>query len=339
MLAKNVRHAQLSRHRMKRVFITGAAGFVGSSLADHLLRAGVAVVGWDNFSTGREQFIASARQNPNFTLIRGDNLDLPALTQALSGCDTVFHLAANADVRFGLEHPSKDLQQNTVATFNVLEAMRANGIKTIAFPSTGSVYGEAEIIPTPENHPFPIQTSLYAASKLAGEGLIHAYCEGYKFEGYIFRFVSILGERYTHGHVLDFYRQLQDHPDRLDVLGDGTQRKSYLYVGDCINAMLHVMKLGKAREAKHRVAVYNLGTNEFVELNDSIHYICHALGLQPRIVYSGGDRGWIGDNPFIFLDTQKVRATGWAPALIIEQAIVRTLKWLQQNQWVYEARK
>lgn len=323
---------------MKRVFITGAAGFIGSSLADQLLRSNVPVIGWDNFSTGQEQFLASARQNPNFTLIRGDNLDLPALTKAMTGCDTVFHLAANADVRFGLEHPAKDLQQNTVATFNVLEAMRANGIKTIAFASTGSVYGEAEIIPTPENHPFPIQTSLYAASKLAGEGMIHAYCEGYKFEGYIFRFVSMLGERYTHGHILDFYRQLLDHPDRLNVLGDGTQRKSYLYVGDCLNAMLHVMNLGQAAKAKHRVAVYNLGTDEFVELNDSIRYLCDALNLKPRIVYTGGDRGWIGDNPFIFLDTKKIRATGWAPTLTIEQAIVRTLKWLQQNQWVYEAR-
>jgi len=324
---------------MRRVFITGAAGFIGSSLADRLLATGIPVVGWDNFSTGLEQFVVSAKANPNFTLVQGDNLDLPVLTAAMAGCDTVFHLAANADVRFGLENPSKDLQQNTVATFNVLEAMRVNGIKTIAFASTGSVYGEAEIIPTPENHPFPIQTSLYAASKLAGEGMIQAYCEGYRFEAYIFRFVSMLGERYTHGHVLDFYRQMLDHPDRLNVLGDGTQRKSYLYVGDCLTAMLHIMKLGKAREAKHRVAIYNLGTDEFVELNDSIRYICEALSLKPRIVYSGGDRGWIGDNPFIFLDTKKIRATGWAPTLTIEQAIVRTIKWLQQNHWVLEDRK
>jgi UDP-glucose 4-epimerase len=324
---------------MKRVFITGAAGFIGSSLADHLLANGIPVVGWDNFSTGQEPFVTAARKNPNYTLIQGDNLDLPALTKAMAGCDTVFHLAANADVRFGLEHPSKDLQQNTIATFNVLEAMRASGAKTIAFASTGSVYGEAEIIPTPENHPFPIQTSLYAASKLAGEGMIHAYCEGYKLEGYVFRFVSILGERYTHGHVLDFYKQLLDHPDYLKVLGDGTQRKSYLYVGDCLNAMLHVMKLGKAKEAKHRVEVYNLGTDEYVQVNDSIRFICGALNLKPRIEYSGGDRGWVGDNPFIFLDTKKVRATGWKPALSIEQGIIRTLKWLEQNHWVYEARK
>ncbi len=189
---------------MNSVFITGAAGFIGSTLADRLLADGKRVVGWDNFSTGQKKFLGGALKNPGFKLIEGDNLDLPALTKAMAGCDTVFHLAANADVRFGLEHPSKDLQQNTVATFNVLEAMRANGIKRIAFSSTGSVYGEAEKIPTPEDAPFPVQTSLYAASKVAGEGMISSYCEGYQFEGYIFRFVSILGERYTHGHVFDF---------------------------------------------------------------------------------------------------------------------------------------
>lgn len=324
---------------MRRVFITGVAGFIGSSLADVLLREGISVVGWDNFSTGQEEFITSAKQNRNFSLIRGDNLDLPALTNALAGCDTVFHFAANADVRFGLEHPSKDLQQNTIATFNLLEAMRANGIKTIAFSSTGSVYGEAEVIPTPENAPFPIQTSLYAASKVAGEGMINAYCEGFGFEGYIFRFVSILGERYTHGHVMDFYKQLLEHPDRLKVLGDGSQRKSYLYIGDCLNAMLHVMRLDAAKQAKHRVQVYNLGTDEYVQVNDSIRFICGALGLKPRLEYTGGDRGWIGDNPFIFLDTKKVRETGWKPALTIEQGIIRTLRWLEKNQWVYERRK
>lgn len=323
---------------MNQFFITGAAGFIGSNLADRLLADGKRVVGWDNFSTGQERFLEGALKNPNFKLVHGDNLDLPALTAAMKGCDTVFHLAANADVRFGLEHPSKDLQQNTVATFNVLEAMRANGIKTIAFSSTGSVYGEAEIIPTPEAHPFPIQTSLYAASKLAGEGMIHAYCEGYGFEGYVFRFVSILGERYTHGHIFDFYRQLKEHPDRLKVLGDGLQRKSYLYVQDCLDAMLHVMNAGLAKAAKHRVEVFNLGTPEFVQVNDSIRYICGGLGLKPRLEYTGGDRGWVGDNPFIFLDTKKVNATGWKPKLTIEQGILQTLRWLQANTWVYETR-
>jgi UDP-glucose 4-epimerase len=324
---------------VEKIFITGAAGFIGSTLVDDLLAQGKQVVGWDNFSTGQERFIEAARRHPNFRFVQGDNLDLGALTAAMKGCDTVFHLAANADVRFGLEHPRKDLEQNTIATFNVLEAMRANGGRTIAFSSTGSVYGEARNIPTPEDDPFPIQTSLYGASKLAGEGLIHAYCEGYGFEGYVFRFVSILGERYTHGHVFDFYKQLSEHPDHLKVLGDGTARKSYLYVQDCLSAMQHVMRAGLAKKAKHRVEVFNLGTDHYVQVNDSIGYICKTLGLKPRLEYTGGDRGWVGDNPFIFLETRKIRATGWAPRLTIEQGIIRTLEWLKANQWVYETRQ
>jgi len=323
---------------MNRVLVTGAAGFIGSNLTDLLLKQGTRVVGWDNFSSGQKEFLEAASRQPHFELIRGDDLDLPALTAAMKGCDTVFHLAANADVRFGLEHPKRDLEQNTVATFNVLEAMRANGIKTIAFPSSGSIYGEASVIPTPEDHPFPIQTSLYAASKLAGEGMIQAYCEGFGFEGYIFRFVSILGERYTHGHVLDFYKQLLEHPDHLKVLGDGTQRKSYLYVQDCLAAMLHVMNLGTAGKARHHVEVYNLGTEEFVRVNDSIRFICSALNLKPRLDYAGGDRGWVGDNPFIFLDLKKICATGWRPKLTIEQGILRTLSWLRQNHWALKRR-
>ena len=323
---------------MNKIFITGVAGFIGSTLADRLLADGKTVVGWDNFSTGQRKFLEGALKHKNFRLIEGDNLDLPALTKAMAGCDTVFHLAANADVRFGLEHPSKDLQQNTVVTFNVLEAMRANGIKRIAFSSTGSVYGEAAVIPTPEDAAFPIQTSLYASSKVSGEGMISSYCEGFKFEGYIFRFVSILGERYTHGHVFDFYQQLLDHPDRLKVLGDGSQRKSYLYVQDCVGAMLHVIGQGTALKAKHNVEIYNLGTPEYVQVNQSIGYICGALGLKPKLEYTGGSRGWVGDNPFIFLDTKKIQSTGWKATLTIEQGIGRTLQWLQQNQWVYVTR-
>ena len=323
---------------MKQVFVTGAAGFIGSSLIDALLAAGYTVVGWDNFSTGQETFLAGALKHPHFRLVRGDNLDLPALTAAMAGCDTVYHLAANADVRFGLNHPRRDLEQNTIATFNVLEAMRASGAKVIAFSSTGSVYGEAEIIPTPENHPFPIQTSLYASSKVAGECLIHSYCEGYGFEGYVFRFVSIMGERYTHGHVFDFYKQLLDHPGHLRVLGDGSQRKSYLYVGDCIAALMHVVKTGTAKTAKHRVQVYNLGTDEFVTVKDSIGVICQRLGLSPRFDYTGGDRGWVGDNPFIYLDTARIRATGWAPKLTIRQSVERTIDWIRENKWILEKR-
>lgn len=323
---------------MEKIFVTGAAGFIGSNLVDRLLSEGKSVIGFDNFSTGQREFLENALKHPKFTLINGNCLDLPDLTKGMAGCDIVFHLAANADVRFGLEHPGKDFQQNALASFNVLEAMRVSGVKRIAFSSTGSVYGESEIIPTPETAPFPIQTSLYAASKLSAEGFIHAYCEGYGFEGYIFRFVSILGERYTHGHVLDFYKQLVVDPKKLKVLGDGLQRKSYLYVGDCLTAMLHVIGLQTAKTAKHRVQTYNLGTDEFVQVNDSIRWICQALGLKPTVEYSGGNRGWFGDNPFIFLDTKKIRATGWKTTLTIEQGIARTLKWLQENQWALERR-
>ena len=328
---------------MHHIFITGAAGFIGSTLVDRLLADGVQVTGWDNLSTGQIRFLDGALAHPKFKLVRGDNLDLPALTAAMKGADFVFHFAANADIKDGWQHPRRDLEQNTLATFNVLEAMRANGVKRIGFSSTGSVYGEALVTPerpTPETDAFPIQTSLYGASKAAGEGLIAAYAEGGQIdEAYIFRFVSILGERYTHGHVFDFYKQLVEHPDRLRVLGDGQQRKSYLYVQDCVEALLHATRGHTARDAKHHTQIYNLGTAEYVQVNDSIAAICKALNLSPKLEYTGGNKGWIGDNPFIFLDTQKIRATGWTPKLTIEQGIIRTLRWLEANRWVYEARK
>ena len=327
---------------MNHVFITGAAGFIGSNITDRLLREGVTVIGWDNMSTGQERFLDAAKQHPNFSLIRGDNLDLAALTAAMKGSDFVLHLAANADIKDGWQHPRKDLEQNTIATFNVLEAMRANGVKRIGFSSTGSTYGEALVTPdrpTPETDLFPIQTSLYGASKVAGESLISAYAEGGQIdEAYIFRFVSILGERYTHGHVFDFYKQLLEHPGHLRVLGDGTQRKSYLYVQDCVDAILHVTQQHTARDAKHHTQIYNLGTPEYVQVNQSIGYICAALGVTPKIEHTGGNKGWIGDNPFIFLDTKKIQSTGWKAKLTIEQGIIRTLRWLEANRWVYENR-
>ncbi len=310
-------------------FVTGAAGFIGSTLIDRLLEDGHTVAGFDNFSTGQERFLEGAGAKPGFSLVRGDALDAAALTAAMRGADVVFHLAANADVRFGTDHPARDLEQNTIATFNVLEGMRANGVRRIAFSSTGSIYGEAALIPTPEDAPFPVQTSLYGASKLAGEGLIQAYCEGFGFQAWIFRFVSILGERYTHGHVFDFYRSLAADPGRLRVLGNGRQRKSYLYVQDCIDAILLAMSRADAR-----VNIFNLGTAEYCELNDSIKWINGHLGLTPALDYTGGERGWIGDNPFIFLDTTRIRALGWTPRLTIREAVIRTVDYLAGNEWV-----
>ena len=316
-----------------RVLITGVAGFIGSSLADRLLQNGHSVVGVDNFSTGQPEFLAGASANPNFTLLKQDLLDLDPLVAATAGVDLVVHFAANADVRFGPDHPRRDLEQNVIATWNVLEAMRRNGVKRIAFSSTGSVYGEAPVIPTPEDAPFPIQTSLYGASKISAEGMISAYCESFGMEGFIFRFVSILGERYTHGHVLDFYKSLRADPSRLRVLGNGTQRKSYLYIQDCIDAILTALD-----KAKDKVNIFNLGTNEYCQVNDSIGWITAHLGVSPVLDYTGGDRGWIGDNPFIFLETKKIRALGWEPKLTIRQAVIQTLVYLQDNNWVLERR-
>lgn len=318
---------------MKHYLVTGGAGFIGSNLVDRLLVDGHRVTAYDNFSTGFEQFVEGARKAAAFKVINADLLDTAALGKAMRGVDTVIHLAANADVRFGTNHPDRDLHQNTIATFNVLEAMRANSVKKIAFSSTGSVYGESPVIPTPEDAPFPIQTSLYGASKLAGEGLIGAYCEGFGFQGWIFRFVSVLGERYTHGHVFDFFKKLSADPTRLQVLGNGKQRKSYMYVQDCVDAILLALS-----EAQDKVNVFNLGVDGYCEVNNSIGWICEALGVKPKLEYSGGDRGWIGDNPYIHLDVRKIQELGWRPKLTIKEGVIRTLKWLQANDWVYQRR-
>lgn len=314
-----------------RCLVTGCAGFIGSNLTDRLLANGHEVVGYDNFSTGRRVFLEQALQSPNFKLIQADTLDEDKLRRAAEGVDIAFHLAANADVRYGVQHPYKDLEQNTIATFRLLEALRGSGVKQLMFASTGSIYGDPNIFPTPEHAPFPIQTSLYGASKLAAEGLIEAYCEAFGFQAYIFRFVSILGERYSHGHVFDFYKQLRQEPGRLHVLGDGTQRKSYLYVQDCIDAVL--LAIEKARD---RVNVFNLGVNDYCTVTASIGWICDYLGLRPDIVYSGGNRGWIGDNPFIFLDTSRISTLGWSPKLSIREGVIRTLQYLEQHPWLFE---
>jgi UDP-glucose 4-epimerase len=317
---------------MRRVCITGGAGFIGSTLADCLRAADVEVTIVDNFRTGRREFVAALEDDPGAQVIDGDVLDQRLLERAFAGCDWVFHLQANADVRRGLEDPRRDLEQNTIATSTVLEAMRAAGVRRIAFSSTGSVYGEPEVFPTPEDAPFPTQTSLYAASKLAGEGLIGAYCHGYEFTGVVLRFVSILGERYTHGHVYDFYRALKRDPAHLFVLGNGRQEKSYLYVQDCVAAILLA---AREHDAAPGFSVYNLGLDETILLNDSIEVITSYMGLEPAIEYGGGERGWPGDSPLIRLDCSRIRALGWAPTVDIRASIERTLEWFDANAYVW----
>ena len=316
------------------VLVTGGAGFIGSHLVDRLLQDGHRVRAFDNFSTGQRRFLFGAQTNDQFELIEGDLIHEQQIEVAMRGVDFVWHLAANADVRFGTDQPRRDLEQNTIATSNVLEAMRKNEVRHIAFSSTGSIYGEASVIPTPEDCPMPVQTSLYGASKLACEGMISAYCEGFDMQAWIFRFVSILGERYTHGHIFDFYRRLLNDPNHLHILGNGKQRTSSLYIHDCLNAMFKAVEV-----ARSAVNVLNLGTDEYVEVNDSVDLITDHLGLTPERSYAGGERGWIGDSPFIFLQCDRMRSLGWQPGHSIRDGILKTLKWLEKNRWVLEARE
>ena len=318
---------------MNSIIVTGCCGFIGSTMVDRLLLLGYRVIGVDNVSTGQIRFLDRAIQNSNFQFIQLDLLNLQQLKEAFCGGDFVIHFAANADVRFGTQHPGRDLEQNTNATFHVLEAMRVNNIKRIAFSSTGSVYGEASVIPTPEGAGFPVQTSLYGASKAACEGLITAYCEGFGIQSWIFRFVSILGERYTHGHVFDFYQKLKADPTQLEVLGNGRQRKSYLYVQDCIDAIFLAIE-----KAQDKVNIFNLGVDDFCEVNDSIGWICDFLNVTPRLSHTGGERGWVGDSPFIYLDTQRIQSLGWTPKLNIKEGVLRTVQYLRDNEWVFNVR-
>jgi UDP-glucose 4-epimerase len=317
-----------------KIIVTGCAGFIGSHLVDRLLVMGHKVIGIDNFSTGQINFLVKASKKSNFTLHNIDLLNTAKLKSIFSGVETVFHLAANADIRFGIQNTHKDLEQNIIVTHNVLEAMRVNQIKKIIFSSTGSVYGECSVIPTPEDAPFSMQTSLYGASKVAAESLIQAYCEGFGFQSWIFRFVSILGERYTHGHVFDFYKSLKKNPRNLKVLGNGKQRKSYLYVQDCIEAILLAVK-----KTNDKVNIFNLGLDDYCEVNESISWICKEMGVTPQIQYSGGDRGWIGDNPFIFLNTKKILSLGWKPKFTIYDGVIMTLKYFYANEWIFEKRQ
>lgn len=315
---------------MEKVLVTGCAGFIGSNLVDRLLEIGHDVIGLDNLSTGRIEFLTSALSHDKFEFYQAELEQADSIVRYFREVDLVFHLAANADVRFGADKPRIDLEQNTIVTHNVLEAMRLTKVKKIVFSSTGSIYGNCPVSPTPENAPFPIQTSLYGASKLACEGLIQAYCEAYNFQSWIFRFVSILGARYSHGHVIDFYRQLLIHPDELKVLGNGYQRKSYLHVLDCISGIESALK-----NSNEKINIFNLGVDDTCEVRESIQWICKKLNLTPKLEFGTRPQGWIGDNPLIHLQTNRINSFGWTPEFTIKQSIESTVEFLTSNSWLF----
>lgn len=311
--------------KKKIALVTGCAGFIGSNLVDKLLSKKYIVYGIDNFRTGRFKNLKNALKNKNFYFKKLDLTQKNKLSKVFGNkIDIIFHIAANADVRRGHLNPSNDLKYNTILTFNILEQMRKKEINKIVFCSTGSIYGETKDIPTPENTNFPIQTSMYGASKLACEGLIQSYSEAYKIKSYIFRFVSILGPRYSHGHVIDFFNKLKKNKRTLNVLGDGNQKKSYLHVNDCINGIFKALNYHN----NNLINIYNLGNNNFISVKQSIKIIINYLQLKPNIKFQNKRRGWIGDVPFILLDTKKIKKTGWMPKYSIKESIIDTLKFL-----------
>jgi len=312
---------------MKNVIVTGCAGFIGSQLTNVLLRKKFRVYGIDNLSTGNISNIKHFKNHKNFFFFKKDLLNPRSLNKIFNKkILTVFHLAANADVRFGTNHPDKDLKQNTIVTFNVLNQMRKYNVKNIVFSSTGSIYGEAKEFPTKEFSQFPTQTSLYGASKLACEAMIQAFCFGYGMKCWIFRFVSVLGKNYSHGHVIDFFKQLKKNKNKLTVLGNGKQLKSYMDVDDCVDGIF----LGY-NKSKNNINIFNLGQDNAITVKQSIKKITSVLKLKPKLKFLGGKRGWIGDNPKIILDVKKIKSLGWKPKYTIYDSIEKTIKHLQKK--------
>lgn len=318
---------------MKTALVTGGSGFIGSHLIDRLMTEGYSVRSIDNLATGFEQHVASHRGDPRFEDLRFDLSDLEATVRAMEGVDVVFHLAANADIRHGLEDTFRDLERNLLTTYNVLEAMRRMDVREIVFSSSAAVYGDQGTFPTPEDAP-KVQTSFYGASKLACEAYIEAFCEAYGMRSWTFRFVSVVGERHPHGVTYDFVRKLLDNPKELEILGDGTQCKSFLYIGDCIGGFLHAY-----RTAKGKVNLFNIGTEETMTVDRVATIVTEEMGLRNvKRRYTGGKRGWIGDAPVVHLSIERIKALCWSPQTSIEEGIRRTVRWLLANQWIYERR-
>ena len=291
-----------------RALVTGGAGFIGSHLIDRLVARGDDVVVIDNLSSGDVGFIQPHIDNGRVRLVEGDICNPADVGRAMAmEIDCVFHLAANPDIRLGTRITDTDLQQGTVATYNILEAMRLNDVDRIVFASSSVVYGEDAPLPTPEDHGPCMPISLYGASKQAGEGLISCWVGTFGLQAWIFRFANIIGARGTHGVIFDFIHKLKNDPTRLEVLGNGLQEKSYMEVGDCVDAMLHVMS-----NAHQPLNLFNLGSHDTASVRRIAEIVVEVTGCaDARIEYTGGDRGWAGDIPRARLGIDKMLQTGF----------------------------
>ncbi len=305
---------------MKRILVTGGAGFIGSHLVDRLIEENNEIIVLDNLSTGRMEFIQHHFKNPKFKFHKVDLLT-DKIDSYFVDVDEVWHLAANSDTRVALKNTKVDIDQNILVTYKVLEAMRKNGVEKIIFTSSSTVYGEAEKIPTPESHPCrPI--SLYGASKLACEAIISAYVHTFELKAVIFRLANIIGPRLSHGVIYDFLKKLEKNPNELEILGDGSQNKSYLYINDCIEAMI------LAAEKTNNFEIYNVGSEDQLTVLEIAKIICREKGVKPRFKFVGSKRGWKGDVPLMLLDISKIKNLGWKPKYNSREAVEQTLKQL-----------
>jgi UDP-glucose 4-epimerase len=311
----------------KSILVTGGAGFIGSHLTDMLVAENEVTV-LDNLSSGRMEHLDRHLGRKNFEFLQSDLLDQKAVEEAVAGKDTVFHIAANPDVKLGAEDTRVHLDQNVLATYNLLEAMRKFGVSKIAFTSTSTVYGEADRIPTPEDYGPLKPISLYGASKLSCEALISSYCHTFEMQSWIYRFANIVGERGTHGVLVDFIKKLQDDPHRLQILGSGNQRKSYLEVKDCVQAMVHCVD-----RADEETNIFNIGSSDFVDVTQIADIVAEEMGLSDvEYRYTGGidGRGWKGDVKVMLLDIDRIRELGWEPLQGSEGAIRTAVRALLQ---------
>ncbi len=309
-----------------KYLVTGGAGFIGSHIVDKLLSEGHKVRIYDNFSTGRMLFIKHNLEKRNFELVKADLSNIKKLNRAMEDINFVFHLAAHADVKSGITDHSIDHQQNLEVTQNVLEAMAKYKVKKIAFSSTSSVYGDAKVHPTPEESSFQ-PTSLYGATKAACESYISAYTTYYDMQSFLFRFVSFLGPRYTHGIIIDVLKKLKHNQHSLELLSDGSPKKSSLSVTDGVEAMFKIIN-----QPKDKINIYNIGHKEIITVSEIVDTILLTLNLTSiKKVWLGKDSNWKGDNEFVLLSIKKLKNLGWKPKKSIKQAITETVTYLQDN--------
>jgi UDP-glucose 4-epimerase len=310
-----------------KIIVTGGAGFIGSHLIDRLLLRGNEVIVLDNLSSGKMEFLKEHIENPDFKFIRLDLLDFDDLKKTVIDADSVFHLAANPDVRLGFSDTRVHLEQNIIATYNLLEAMRINKIKNVLFTSTSTVYGEATLIPTPENYGPLVPISLYGASKLACEALITSYCSTFDMNSWLFRFANIVGPRGTHGIIVDFMNKLRNNPASLEILGDGKQRKSYLHVSDCVEAMLFAMD-----NSDEMVNIFNIGSDDTISATEIGKILVEEMCLKDvEFNYTGGSRGWKGDVPRMMLSIDRIKSLGWEPVNNSENSVRDATRSLLNN--------